>query len=392
MNFRHLIYAAGVLSLVMMVVALVFFGGQAQVFAHVDRIVATCSQEGDRNACYEREVPALYPEYSIPELFDIVREIRAKDPRYQFCHVLAHKLGEAVVAEDPNNWLNAIPLNPGDGICSNGFIHGVVGGRFRAEVLDETTLTSLYSDFRQACEPHAGWQPSPLDQAICYHGMGHLYVFITDADLRRALEVCEATADPAGLPDNRQVCREGVFMQIYQPLEPDDFLMIERMTVKPTKETVREFCAAYDDVPEYEGACLRESWPFFREEITTGTGVEAFCSGQPNVAEERNCYQSATAIIGRMSLDDSDKAARACNAIPEVWQALCFTAVATAVVEEDRGRGEKAVALCQKANDAVANECLTTIASRASWIYGSNREGMQKFCAALPTKYQAVCR
>ena len=50
--------------------------------------------------------------------------------------------------------------------------------------------------------------------------------------------------------------------------------MIERMTVKPMKETVREFCAAYRDVPEYEGACLRESWPFFREEITTGTGVD----------------------------------------------------------------------------------------------------------------------
>src|SRR3989344_5149598 len=99
-----------------------------------------CVAESDRAACYEREVAGLYPEVPVARVFGVVREIRARDRSYQFCHVLAHKLGERVVAEDPERWLDAIPLNPEDGLCSNGFIHGVIVGRFRAEVLDAETL------------------------------------------------------------------------------------------------------------------------------------------------------------------------------------------------------------------------------------------------------------
>jgi hypothetical protein len=120
--------------------------------ADAGAIVNECAKESDSVECYERVVPALYPAYSIPEVFDILREIRTIDPTYQFCHVLSHKLGEKVVAENPAAWIDAIPLNPGDGMCSNGFIHGVVGGRFRADVLDKEMLEALLPDFRVACE------------------------------------------------------------------------------------------------------------------------------------------------------------------------------------------------------------------------------------------------
>lgn len=355
-----------------------------------NQMVSTCSTEPNKTACYEREVPTLYPKYKIPQIFDVIRIIRSMDREYQFCHVLAHNLGEAIVAEDPNSWMKAMPLNPSDGMCSNGFVHGVVGGRFRAEVLDDTTLQSLLGDFKMACEPHDGWEPTPLDQAICYHGLGHLYVFITDADLSKALSICEQTTI-SEKGNYGQVCREGVFMQIYQPLEPDDFLMIERMKVKPSTTTVRQFCKTYSENPAYEGACLRESWPYFRKEITSGTGLETFCSNQPNKEEELNCYRSATAIIGRMSLGKGDKAARACNSIPKEYQALCFTAVATAVLEENRKDGTGAVALCQKAEEPARNECFTQIAQRSRFIFGNNNPMRDEFCAELPNQYRALC-
>ncbi len=177
-------------------------------------IVDRCQDEGDRPACYEREVPALYPQRSVEELFDTIRTVRTLYSSYQFCHVAAHKLGEKVVAEDPDAWVDAIALNPADGLCSNGFIHGVVGGRFRAEVLDEKTMTSLMPDFRRACEERSDWQPSSLDRAICYHGMGHLFLFISDGNIDRALATCESATDA----NYRRVCAQGVFMQIYQPL------------------------------------------------------------------------------------------------------------------------------------------------------------------------------
>ncbi|MDP3645876.1 MAG: hypothetical protein Q8R25_02210, partial [bacterium] len=214
--------------------------------ADANAIVEKCEADQNKTRCYEHEVPTLFPQYSIADIFGVIREIRRLDPSYQFCHVLAHKLGEAIVAEDPSKWLDAMSQNPPNSLCSNGFIHGVIVGRFRNDILDETSIQEAIPDFRRACEPRSSpageWHPSRLDQAICYHGMGHLFTFITNADLRRALDICDAVGE-SDTGSFFRVCREGVFMQIYQPLEPDDFELVAQLPIKPTKENYRRFCA-----------------------------------------------------------------------------------------------------------------------------------------------------
>lgn len=356
-----------------------------------ERVVSLCREGTDHTVCYEREVPKLFPEYSIPQLFDVVRNIRAVDHSYQFCHVLAHKLGEKVVEQDPDKWMQAMPLNPSDGLCSNGFTHGVVGGRFRANVLTDEALNTFRPDFRSACEPHDNWNPTPSIQATCYHGLGHLYVYITNAHLDKALELCEETAvTPKG--DFGQVCREGVFMQIYQPLEPDDFEMIEQMPIRPSTTTVRQFCSSYSGNPKYEGACQRESWPFSRTGVMDGTGVEAFCSDSPNSDEELNCYRSAFSIIGRSSLGRGDAASRACARVPEVWQGVCITTVATTVLEENLNEGSAAIATCMQARSpSDAQTCLSQFADHAQFYFGSDPSARESFCRALPEPQRSTC-
>lgn len=349
------------------------------------RIEANCAAQKDHTPCYETEVPALYPKYSVAEVFDVVRQIRAQDSSYQFCHVLAHKVGERVVAEDPNKWVDAIPQNPPDGYCSNGFIHGVIGGRFRSEVLDETTVQKFLPDFKRACEPHDGWNPSDLDKAVCYHGMGHLYDFITNADVPRALDLCQQT-----VPDQfRRVCVEGVFMQIYQPLEPDDYALIAQMKIKPTKTTVRQFCAAFKS-PEYVGACLRESWPM-HDGMTDGTGIAEFCSGQPNAELEGHCYQSAFSIVGRLLLAKPDDAAHACSVVPSERQGFCYSVVADTILEEDRLAASNAITFCKRPGGAITDSCLAYLMQTAQFNFGSNAKEYTGFCAALPDSLRAQC-
>src|SRR5690349_961518 len=82
-----------------------------------DKIITQCYSAKDHAACYEKNVPNLYPKKSISEIFDLVREIRQKDTRYQFCHLLAHKVGEEAVLEDPGHWLDLIPQNPAGNLC-----------------------------------------------------------------------------------------------------------------------------------------------------------------------------------------------------------------------------------------------------------------------------------
>lgn len=351
-------------------------------------IVETCKQSPEIMFCYEKEVPSLYPSRSIPEVFEIVREIRRLDTSYQFCHVLAHKLGELVVAEDPNNWLEAIPLNPTDGMCSNGFIHGVIVGRFRNDALDKESLERTIPDFARACEPRHNWSPSSLDQAICYHGMGHLFMFITNADMRGSLDVCERiTQSPTG--NFSRVCTEGVFMQIYQPLEPDDFALLELLPEKPTRENYRRLCSEFADDKE-EGACLREAWPLFRKEILFEKGIGAFCAGQPSAEEETKCYESASTIIGRQLLGKETEASEACDGVPEERRSICYVAAAQALLEEDRASGEGAISMCQKAEGSIGDTCLATLASRASWIFPPGSVEKSRFCELLP-RHRDLC-
>ncbi len=383
---KNIIPALVACMVVLIAVGFYFIGTKAADGETSREIVERCQDTEDKSACYEREVPVLYPQFSVEEIFEIIRGIRRSDSEYQFCHVLAHKVGERIVAEDPEKWIDAIPLNPPDGMCSNGFIHGVVGGRFRAEVLSNDALEKLVPEFSRACEARGNWQPSDLDRAICYHGLGHLYDFITDADLPKALDMCERTAPE----DLRRVCREGVFMQIYQPLEPDDYLMIDRMPVKPSTTTVRAFCSRFER-DEYEGACLRESWPYFRGAIRSGEGAEDFCSGQPNADEESHCYETATAIIGRTSLDHLEQAGEACSYLPRERQLLCYRSVAQAVLEEDRNSAARAVQFCMAAPGTIADQCIQELVGRSRFIFGENRVQLEAFCEAVPPKFTSSC-
>ncbi len=368
-----------------LVFSIIYVRAEDSISSETDTIIKECAGAERIDACYEAAVPALYPRFSLDQVFDVIRSIRARDTSYQFCHVLAHKIGEKVVAEDPERWIDAIPLNPSDGLCSNGFIHGVTGGRFKAEVFDDATIDALIPDFRRACEPHDAWHPSELDRSICYHGLGHLFDFITDGDLGKALGICKRVTDTY----TERVCVQGVFMQIFQPLEPDDFALIKKLPLQPSRENVRSLCAAYKQ-PLYVSSCLSESWPLFRDEIRSGTGVKAFCAGYPNAHEESQCYISSASIIGRTTLGDPDAAVAACNEFPAVHRASCFSFIAQAAIEEDLNTVSDAIELCERAEDA-AGTCFESLVHRATFLFGGNRDARDRFCAALPTQYRASC-
>src|SRR3989344_2143657 len=164
-NISHITKAYPLHIAALAVFALVVAGGGAfyllggssesiSVDATAKAIIADCTkQKGDHAACYEAQVPLLYPQYSVPQLFSMVQQIRAADPTYQFCHVLGHKIGEKVVADDPGAWVDAIPLNPPSGLCSNGFIHGIVGGRLPPAGVGGEQITPPLPDFTPARLP-----------------------------------------------------------------------------------------------------------------------------------------------------------------------------------------------------------------------------------------------
>lgn len=351
-------------------------------------IVAECSKvAGDHSPCYESEVPNLYPRLTVPQISEVVRKIMALDPTYQYCHVLGHKIGERVVAEDPSRWVADIGLAPADGLCSNGYLHGVIAGRFRSEVLDDATIQEYMPQFSEVCQPSAIWNPSESDREECYHAMGHLFDFITNANIPKALELCSQT-----IPSAFQYrCYEGVFMQIFRPHEPEDRYLFDQLPVKPTKDTVRTWCASFAN-PDYIGACLRESWAYFQDEVLSGTGVGAFCSGQPNADQEKHCYEIAFSAIAWQYTADPKKLASICAAVPSSEEEYCFDTVAMRMFGEDKTNGSGVVALCKDAPTlSLQNSCLSDTVAHLYDYFGTEADAYQSFCGLLPDPLRGEC-
>ena len=264
-------------------------------------------------------------------------------------------------------------------------------GRFRDTVLNDAALQVALPDFKKACEPRADWNPSRLEQAICYHGLGHLFTYITNADLQRALIVCKDVGQST-LDDYTRVCDGGVFMQIYQPLEPDDFSLIDQLPEKPTRKNYRSWCAHYSTNAQEKAACLQEAWPLFYKELVVGTGSAAFCAGQPNEAETAQCYEAVATMIGRLSLSKSARAIAACEQFPRDRRRICFSFLAQTVLEEDLRNAQGAVAVCQKASDeTVQDGCLSDLVGRLDFNFIKGSKEKAAFCGALPERFRASC-
>ncbi len=345
---------------------------------HARTLSYVCRESPDPTVCYQSEGSKLHGAVELEKIFLIIERVRELDVRYKFCHLWGHRLGELTALENPDAWANAFALNPKNGMCSNGFIHGLIIGRFRTDTLSNEEFKKMLPEFRRACAPRSDWRPSSLDRAMCYHGMGHLFMFVTRADTGRAVDMCQSAIIGSAAPFFTR-CLEGVFMQIYQPVEPDDFDLLTYMDMVPTKETYRIFCSTQQD-PMVVGACLREAFALFREDVAQGTHVESFCAGQPS-GEVRACYETVSSIIGRVHLSVPEEARAACMRLGD-WSQECFGRVALAYIEEDREDQEGALSFCLNSPNSFKEQCLSFLFSLTDFVYqrASDRD---RLCSTL---------
>ncbi len=352
--------------------------------------VMYCTKQTDNAACYERTVPRLLYISPISSVFSVVREIQAQDSSYRFCHVLGHQLGVFEVQRDPNHWMDLLHNNPPDGLCSNGYIHGVMVQKFSETVFTPAQIDAIVPDLSRACEPSPGWNPSDLDKAMCYHGIGHVLTHMTDANMPLAVSYCKQIAIK-GNEDYSRVCISGVFMQIFQPLEPEDYALIARLPVKPTKENLASFCSAYA-TEEERSACLGEGWPLYREQLQTAEGIEKFCTTSTVPSTQKNCFMTVFSIGARGSLADPGPHEALCTSLPAPYAEECRGILAEAFIEEDRTKVASAAAVCSRAESSSAQDaCYEYLLARAAFTFGNDKSALEPLCKVFPASWAARC-
>ena len=216
---------------------------------------------------------------------------------------------------------------------------------------------------------------------------------MTLANVTQSLQACNVIAIKSDGRDYTRVCTEGVYMQLFQPLEPEDFALVDMLPYKPIKENLSQFCKEFSTNDTQYGACYREAWPLFGNDIYSSDGLNLYCSQLTQNQDIDSCYVSVFTIVGRHGLAEPEKMAETCNGIQEKYRGMCFARVANAFPEENPDLVKDGVAFCAQANTKTAqDECYTFLANVASFNFHAGSSAFEELCTLLPAEFEAVCR
>jgi hypothetical protein len=385
------------LAPVILLAALVFGKNSHLLFnetlaGYAEEILVKCSKEEFTPNCYDREIPKLMKYISMEDAFEVTKLVQEKDRKYLFCHVLAHELADIETKKDPDRWMDVAARCPVT-MCNNGCPHGAIIQKFQSDVLSDAQVTAALPDLENVCEPRGKWNPTEVERSMCYHSIGHINMYITGANIDKSIALCKQIAIKEDERNYYQTCVQGVFMIIYQGIEPDDFALVK--DIKPTKERVPEFCRKYTGI-EYI-ACRTEAWPFFADEIRKPEGLVKFCSFTNDWYGQKWCYGTGLSSLSLELLEvvenaGIEKVNDFCLALPLNHRAECFAFSAARWVQVDPSYAPQSVSLCEMAEAAGLGEnCFHDLLyySKYSFHFGSPEN--KAYCNNFKEPYKDRC-
>ncbi len=355
-----------------------------------ENVLEQCKGAQYRPACYEAEIPKLMAYMSMEDAFAVTKLVSDKDPQFANCHVVAHKLTSLETRKDPSRWKDVLLRCPSS-VCNYGCLHGSMIERFRSETLTDEQVEKVLPDIMDLCEPREGFVPSAIDKTMCYHGIGHLAMYMTGGDPARAIPVCEKTAVRSDGANYLSTCIEGVFMTVFQSVDSEDFALVR--WIRPEKGDVRSFCSRYG---QYWQMCRRESFPLFDDEsMKKASGLEKFCSYATTPQDMRSCYWGGINVISTRffelggGISDVDSY---CKGFRVETQGLCYGGVAMRLVQIDPIRNVQiADTICALARDAARLECYNNLLYYATFSFNTGSQEFRTYCAQLSGDWKEAC-
>ena len=360
---------------------------KSSLSGYADAIIAQCASSDYRPGCYDKEVPKLMDVISMEDAFKVTALVQQKDSDYWYCHVLGHNLSGRETAKDPEKWKEVIPRCP-IGTCSNGCIHGALQERFRKENFSDEEIDRVLPDLVDICEEKSTWHPTGMEQATCYHALGHLLMYVSSADTKKSVELCESVAQKPDGRDFLTVCYDGVFMQLFQPLEPEDFALVKGKV--PSNEILQLFCSVYTARPR--ASCWSEGWPLYADQVKNPQGLIRFCSALEEGAGRERCYNGMFFVIPTQFRLNREKIISFCREIPLFVRGRCFANGAGRMIETDTKLINESLAICKAATTADAgDECYDELVVYSQFNFHAGSDAQKELCNGLPDKWGAHC-
>lgn len=400
-NFNNNTYSFALLLfvIILLIELWVLFGGSFSYLTqkynssvlekYAESVVETCSEERYHPSCYDREIPKLMDKISMEDAFKVTKIVQDQDSSYPYCHVLGHELSAREVAKDPSKWKEVITRCP-PGECSNGCLHGGLQERFRgAETYTDEQIEEVKDDLSNICEKRDSWNPTGLEQASCYHAVGHLTMYLTSADIDKSIKICKSSAIKTDGRNFIQTCTDGVFMQIFQPLEPEDFELIKGKEIK--KRDLESFCRKYTGQDRI--SCWHEGWPLYRAEITTPNGLMKFCNNPILATKEAKdqCFYGLFYVVTSQFNFDLTKIHDFCSALPQDRMNQCFGNTASRMIETDYRNIDMATKYCLSAPEESKPFCYGELIKYSTFNFHKGSKEFYELCNILPETWKDRC-
>jgi len=367
-----------------------WFKGQLSLQEYASQVMEECSKSDYAIGCYDREIPELMEYISMEEAFEVAAIVQAEDPEYGYCHVLGHNLSAAETSKDVSKWREVVNRCP-QGICSNGCLHGAAQERFRDEVLDSSQIDILKEELAGVCEDTEDHAFTGLERAECYHGLGHLTMYVTGANMKESIKICDKIAIDSTGDDFSSLCYEGLFMQLFQPLDTEDEVLVEGMGPQ-TASQARPFCESFGDV-EVTNACWSQVHPLFGESLSTPEGILAYCDQTPSQEAKLHCYSMSFWGEAQGTNYNQEKLALLCEGMPSDLRGLCFGNMANATIHGGFKNIEAAVSFCEKAKEqSTTDGCYERILERATYNVPVGTDAFERLCNTMPDDFANSCR
>ncbi len=368
----------------------VYYPAKKSLSAYADDVYEKCAPAPHAPSCYDEEIPRLMDRISMEEAFEVTRFVQQKDPRYLYCHVLGHNISYREADRDVSKWKDVVARCPTT-FCNNGCQHGALMRRFNAESLTDAQIQQVKPDLQDVCEPRGNWNPREVERSMCYHALGHLHMFMTNADINKSVNLCQ---DVATKPDGRnyvQTCTQGVLMSVYQPLEPEDFALVRGLT--PTKETVNAFCDQFTGEAWF--ACHSESWPLFLQDMKEPAGLMRFCSYTDEPYHKKNCIGTGMSILTVLMVVEQggrlDTLTAYCDQLSGIHKGDCYAHAAFRLVQIDPRYTALAKSVCDAASQSgVGDACFSYLLQHVDQSFAPGQEA-DAFCSAFEEPWQTKC-
>lgn len=385
------------------IILLIFFINPVSLFKNksvntnlqsfADQIEQKCLNSSYRSGCYDLEIPKLMDRpanLSMEDAFAVTKLIQEKDQNYKYCHVLGHKLSAKETKKDLSRWKEVVSRCP-QTMCNNGCLHGPFLVKFQKESFDANQILSILDDLKDICEPRDSWRPAEIEVSMCYHGLGHLNMYLTKADVKKSLGLCNLIGRKNDGRDYTQTCIEAVFMQIFQPFEPEDKALLKN--IKPEMSNVKSYCEYFTGEPYH--ACSRESWPTVRDRLMSPDGLTEFCSYTSDPLEQKKCYHTVLNMITVVLLIDQNEDKKLidyCSGLLPFASQWCFGQSAERLIQIDPSFIDKAVSICNKTSSGkIQKYCYESIVKIGKDSFSEISQQFLTYCEALPIEFRQTC-